>query len=117
MDKWVKHEKGFTGRDPLVDMVSVASKTMTIAANLVTTNFGGYEYVDIFFNEEEKLVGISSNPNKSGYKIRRPGGSTSYQIQVNSFIKKHNIGRGRYTATYDEDEGLLVFKPIIIEVG
>jgi len=90
-------------------VVSVRPTGLTVAEDLSNRHFNIEEYVELYFNEEEGLVGIK--PSDDGYRIRTAKNSLAIQIQAASFVKKYRLARGRYEAKWDADEEMLVFEP------
>lgn len=117
-----KHAKGMFGRPIIHDSVRITispkTKTMTIAANLYLDFFAPYAYAELYWNDETKQVGVSTSKD-TGYKLTFAANSKtkSARMACSAFIKKHNLAKGTYPAEFDEDEGLLIFKPNLVGEG
>jgi len=110
---FIKHNKRVSGRMGVKDThVSVGKAHIGIPSKFIKLHWNDCPFSEVYFDEEKGLVGIGASPN-DGYKIKRDKGVINgcYQIHPRAFLVKHGIVKGVYSAIYDENEGLLVFKP------
>lgn len=106
MSGWVKWTKA-PGADPLSGCVSINQTGMQIAADVVE-HYLKNPRIELYWNEDEELVGIKSSDD--GYKPRI-NKSGSMSLQTKAFQRKYGIKNGKYPLTYQKDLDMVTFEP------
>jgi len=109
-DNWERFEKSATGPDGLTgDCVTINKVTLGISGDLVS-HLESNEIAPMF-NRKTGEVGLVCCADGRGYTLRQHKKGRAGFITIKSFKKKHRIAEGLYTAVYNEDEGMIIFKP------